>query len=79
MVKNPPANAGDLGSVPESERPLERNGNPLQCSCPGKCQGQRSLGGLQSMGSSKVGHNSQSKQQGEHVARVTGGVQKPGH
>ena len=45
MVKNPPANAGDLGSVPESGRPLERNGNPLQCSCPGKCRGQRSLGG----------------------------------
>ena len=27
-------NAGDLGSIPGSERsPGERNGNPLQCSC----------------------------------------------
>ena len=34
MVKNPPANAGDLGSIPGSERsPGGRNGNPLQYSC----------------------------------------------
>ena len=33
-VKNPPANAGNAGSVPGSERsPGEGNGNPLQCSC----------------------------------------------
>ena len=24
MVKNPPANAGDMGSIPGSERPLEK-------------------------------------------------------
>ena len=31
MVKNPPANAGDPGSVPGSGRsPGEGNGNPLQ-------------------------------------------------
>ena len=31
MVKNPPANAGDVGSIPGSERsPGEGNGNPLQ-------------------------------------------------
>ena len=36
MVKNPPANAGDAGSIPESERsPGEGNGNPLQYSCLG--------------------------------------------
>ena len=36
MVKNPPANAGDVGSSPGSGRsPGERNGNPLQCSCLG--------------------------------------------
>ena len=30
MVKNPPANAGNVGSIPGSERPLgEGNGNPL--------------------------------------------------
>ena len=31
-VKNPPANAGDMGSIPGSGRtPEEGNGNPLQC------------------------------------------------
>ena len=35
--KNPPANAGDVGSVPELGRsPGEGNGNPLQYSCLGK-------------------------------------------
>ena len=34
MVKNPPANAGDLGSIPGSGRsPEEENGNRLQYSC----------------------------------------------
>ena len=36
MVKNPPANAGDLGSIPGSGRyPGEGNGNPLKYSCLG--------------------------------------------
>ena len=36
MVKNPPANAGDVGSVSGLERsPGEENGNPLQDSCLG--------------------------------------------
>ena len=34
VVKNPPANVGDVGSVPGSGRsPGEGNGNPLQYSC----------------------------------------------
>ena len=34
MVRNSPANAGDTGSIPGSERsPGEGNGNPLQYSC----------------------------------------------
>ena len=34
VVKNLPANAGDMGSIPESERSLGgRNSNPLQYSC----------------------------------------------
>ena len=34
MVKNPPANAGHSGSIPESGRsPGEGHGNPLQYSC----------------------------------------------
>ena len=33
VVKNPSANAGDMSSIPESERvPGEGNGNPLQYS-----------------------------------------------
>ena len=36
MVKNPPTNAGDAGSVPESGKsPGEGKGNPLQSSCLG--------------------------------------------
>ena len=36
MVKNPPANARDMGSIPGSGRyPGEVNGNPLQYSCLG--------------------------------------------
>ena len=34
MVKNLPANAGDMGLIPRSGRsPGEGNGNPLQYSC----------------------------------------------
>ena len=34
VVKNPPANAGNAGSIPGSGRsPEEENGNPLQYSC----------------------------------------------
>ena len=36
MVKNPPVNAGDMGSIPDPGRsPGEGNGNPLQYSCLG--------------------------------------------
>ena len=36
MVKNLPANAGEVGSVSGSGRsPGEGNGNPLQCTCLG--------------------------------------------
>ena len=36
VVKNPPANAGDVNSIPELGRSSgERNGNPFQYSCLG--------------------------------------------
>ena len=36
VIKNPPSNAGDLGSIPGSERtPGGGDGNPLQYSCLG--------------------------------------------
>ena len=51
MVKNPPTNTGDEGTIPGSERsPGGGNGNPLQYSCLEKSHGQRSLRGLQSIG-----------------------------
>ena len=41
--KNPPAHAGDAGTIPGSGRfPGEGNGNPPVC-LPGKSHGQRSL------------------------------------
>ena len=47
VVKNPPANAGDIrdtGSIPGLGRsPGGGNGNPLQFSCLENSQGQRSL------------------------------------
>ena len=34
VIKNPPANTGDVGSIPGSGRsPGEGNGNPLQYCC----------------------------------------------
>ena len=46
MVKNPPANAGDIGSIPGSGRSHGGgNGNPFQDSCLENPQGHRSLAG----------------------------------
>ena len=40
VVKNPPANAGDTGLIPELGRsPREVNGYPLQSSCMGNPMG----------------------------------------
>ena len=51
VVKNPPANVGDAGSIPRSWRyPGGGNGNPLRYSLPGKSHGQRSLAGYSPWG-----------------------------
>ena len=40
MVKNPPANAGDVGSIPDLGRSLgEGTGKPLEYSCLGNPMG----------------------------------------
>ena len=61
VVKNPATNAGDIrdaGSIPGPERsPGGGHGNPLQYACLDNPHGRRSLVGLQSMGSHRVGHN----------------------
>ena len=57
VVKNPPANAGNMGSTPGLGRSLGiGNGNPLQYSClENSMDGEP--GRLQSMGSQRVGHD----------------------
>ena len=58
MVKNPPADAGDIrdmGSIPESGRsPGEGNGNPLQYSY---LENPEEPGWLQSIGLHRVRHD----------------------
>ena len=50
-------NVGDWGSIPGLGRsPAEGNGNPLQYSCMENPM-EEELGGLQSMGSQRVGHD----------------------
>ena len=61
VVKNPPANAGDvrdMSSIPGSGRsPGAGNGNPLQYACLKKKPWREEPGGLQSTGSQRVGHD----------------------
>ena len=50
MVKNPPASAGDLGSIPMSGRSLRRKWQLTQVFLPGKSHAQRSLVGYSPWG-----------------------------
>ena len=50
MVKNPPANVRDMGSVPESEDPWRRKWQPVPVFLLGKPHGQRSLASYSSRG-----------------------------
>ena len=64
MVKNPPANARDLGWILGSGRsPGEGNGKQLQYFLLGKFLGQRSLAGYSPWGHKRVRHNLVTKQQ----------------
>ena len=59
-----PANAGDVGSIPDVERsPGEESGNPLQCSCLGDPMDTRSLMGYSLWGCKRVGHLATKQQQ----------------
>ena len=59
MVKNPPASAGDAGSIPGlGISPGEGNGNPLQ-----KSHGQRRLADCSPWAGKRVGHILVTKQQ----------------
>ena len=56
VVKNPPASAGEAGSIPGSGRsPGEENSNPLQHCLENPMD--REPGRLQSIGSQSVGHD----------------------
>ena len=65
VVKNPPANTGDIrdsGSIPGSGRfPGGGPGNPLQYSCLENPHGQRSLTGCSPWGSQRLEHDGVTK------------------
>ena len=62
-LKNPPANAGDLGSIPGLERsPGEGNGNPLQYSCLENLRDRGNWPATVHWGCTKFGHNLATKQ-----------------
>ena len=62
MVENLPVNAGDVGSIPGSGGSLgEGNGHPLQYSCLGN-PWTEGPGGLQSVGSQRIGPGLATKQ-----------------
>ena len=72
MAKNLLANAGDIGSIPGSEKsPGEGNGNPLQYSC-WKIPRTEEPGRLQSLG--RIRHDLGTKQQTMESTCLTGGL-----
>ena len=56
MVKSPPANIGDAGSIPGSGRSSEGNGKHSSILA-WRIPGTGEPGGLPSMGSHRVGHD----------------------
>ena len=61
VVKNAPANAGDVRTtgliLSLGRSPGEGNGNPLQYSCPENPMDRGAWEAVQSMGSQRVGHD----------------------
>ena len=57
VVKNPPANAGDAGSIPGSGRSPEEEWQLTPVFLPGEFHEQRSLAGYSPWGHQKVRHN----------------------
>ena len=67
MVKKLPANAGDMGLIPGSERSSGvGNGNPFQCSCLENPLDRR-IWWAKSMGLQKVGHERVTEQACNHL------------
>ena len=64
VLKNPPANTGDLGSILGITRsPAEGHGNPLQYSCLENFMDKRILAGYSPWGLERVGQDLATKQQ----------------
>ena len=64
VVRNPPANAGNVGLTPGSARsPREGKWQSTPVSLPGKSHGQRSLAGYSPWGHKRVGHDLATEQQ----------------
>ena len=57
VVKNPPASAGDVGSIPRSEDPLEDGMATHSSILAWRIPWTEEPGSLQSIGSQRVGHN----------------------
>ena len=57
VVKNLPANAGDVGSIPGSGRSLEKEMATHSSILAWRIPWTEESGGLQSMGSQRVGHD----------------------
>ena len=57
VVKNLPASAGDLGSIPGREDPLEKGMAAHSSVLAWRIPWTEELGGLLSMGSQRVGHD----------------------
>ena len=71
VVKNLPANAGGLGSIPGSGRfPGVGNGNPYQYSCLGNPMDRGGLAGYTPWGNKRVGHNLATKQHNNNIPRT---------
>ena len=69
MVKNPPANAGDMGSMDAwvEKIPWRRKWQPTPVFLPGESHGQRSLVGYSPWGCKTVRHNLATVQQQQNV------------
>ena len=63
MVKNPPANAGDVGLIPGSEDPLEKEMATRSSILARKSHGQRSLAEYSPQSGKRVGRDLATKQQ----------------
>ena len=62
MVKNPPASAGDMGSIPDPGRsPKEGNWLPTPVFLPGEVHGKRNLVGYSPWGLKRVEYNAVTK------------------